>query len=83
MVSVPSEIGRLKKVLVHEPGLEVDGMVPAMMEDLLFDDILFGNRVRKEHARFRRVMQILGIEVVEARNLLLEALKSKRPLKSF
>jgi arginine deiminase len=76
MVHVTSEIGRLRRVLLHEPGPEVDRMVPEMMEDLLFDDILFGERAREEHARFRRLLQLLGIEVVEARGLLSEALRS-------
>jgi arginine deiminase len=74
MVRVTTEIGRLRKVLVHEPGPEVDRMVPPMMEELLFDDILFGDRAREEHRRFRRLLQILGIEVVEANTLLAEAL---------
>ncbi|HEX5043434.1 MAG TPA: arginine deiminase family protein [Candidatus Polarisedimenticolaceae bacterium] len=73
-VHVTSEIGRLRRVLVHEPGPEVDGMVPAMMEELLFDDILFGERARDEHRRFKRVLQVLGVETVEASTLLGEAL---------
>jgi arginine deiminase len=51
-------------------------MVPPMMEELLFDDILFGDRARDEHRRFRRLLQLLGIEVVEANDLLAEALAS-------
>jgi len=74
MVNVTSEIGRLRRVLVHEPGPEVDRMVPPMMEELLFDDILFGDRARDEHRRFRRLLQLLGVEVVEARNLLTQTL---------
>jgi len=74
MVHVTSEVGRLRRVLVHEPGPEVDLMVPAMMEELLFDDILFGDRAREEHRRFRRLLQLLGVEVVEANRLLEEVL---------
>jgi arginine deiminase len=74
MVHVTSEIGRLRRVLLHEPGPEVDRMVPPMMEELLFDDILFGDRARDEHGRFRRLLQLLGVEVVEAADLLREAL---------
>jgi len=73
-VRVLSEIGRLRRVLVHEPGPEVDRMVPAMMEELLFDDILFGERARDEHRRFKRVLQVLGVETLEASTLLAEAL---------
>ena len=74
MLHVTSEVGRLRTVLVHEPGPEVDQMVPSMMEELLFDDILFGDRVREEHRRFRRLMQLLGVEVLDSRDLLVEAL---------
>ena len=74
MVRVTSEIGRLRRVLMHEPGPEVDRMVPPMMEELLFDDILFGDRARDEHRRFRQLLQLLGIEVVEANDVLAEAL---------
>lgn len=73
-VSVTSEVGRLRRVLVHQPGPEVDLMVPQMMEELLFDDILHGEFARDEHRRFRRVLQLLGVEVLEALDLLTEAL---------
>ncbi|MCB9642799.1 MAG: hypothetical protein H6728_06945 [Myxococcales bacterium] len=74
MVSVTSEVGRLKRVLVHEPGQEVDQMLPSMMEELLFDDILYGERAREEHARFRRVLQLFGVEVLESQKLLAQSL---------
>lgn len=77
MIGVHSEIGRLRRVLVHEPGPEVDRMVPTMMEELLFDDILYGEGARDEHARFRRVLQLLGIEVIDARKLLEETLEQQ------
>ena len=75
MVHVTSEIGRLRRVLVHEPGDEVDRMVPQMMDELLFDDILFGERAREEHRRFRRLLQLLGIEAVEVGDLLVRSLE--------
>ena len=77
MVSVGNEVGRLRKVLVHEPGPEVDNMIPSMMEELLFDHILYGDRAREEHGRIRRVFQILGIEAVDAEDLLEEVLRER------
>jgi len=74
MVHVTSEVGRLRRALVHEPGPEVDRMVPAMMEELLFDDILDGDVAREEHAQLRRVLQLCGVEVVDAADLLVESL---------
>ena len=78
MIGVRSEIGRLRRALVHEPGIEVDRMVPAMMEQLLFDDILYGEAARDEHARFRRVLQMFGIEVLDAADLLTTALENEQ-----
>lgn len=73
-IHVESEVGRLRRVLMHEPGLEVDRMVPSMMEELLFDDILYGDAGRAEHARFRALMTHLGVEVVEFQDLLVQAM---------
>ncbi len=53
-------------------------MVPSMMEELLFDDILFGERARDEHRRFRRILELLGVEVLEAGDLLAETLEQER-----
>lgn len=75
-LQIKSEIGRLRQVLMHEPGLEVDQMIPSMMEELLFDDILYGERAREEHRRFRRILQMLSIEVFEAQDLLREVLEN-------
>ncbi|HZN54153.1 MAG TPA: arginine deiminase family protein [Candidatus Polarisedimenticolaceae bacterium] len=75
MLSVTSEVGRLREVLVHEPGPEVDAMVPSMMGDLLFDDILYGEGAREEHGRIRRALQVLGIDVTDAQDLLEDVLR--------
>jgi arginine deiminase len=73
-LNVTSEIGRLRRVLVHRPGREIDEMTPSMMERLLFEDILFGDDARVEHHSFRRVLERAGAEVLDAEDLLAEAL---------
>jgi arginine deiminase len=72
---VTSEIGKLKSVLVHLPGPEIDRMVPSMMEELLFDDILYGNRAREEHRRFQQVLGFVADEVLEVQDLLEDVLQ--------
>ena len=67
---VDSEIGRLRRVLVHRPGREIDWMVPSMMETLLFDDILDGDDARLEHDGFCQVLRQAGVEVLDAQDLL-------------
>lgn len=73
-LNVTSEIGKLRAVLVHLPGPEIDRMVPAMMEELLFDDILYGSRAREEHRRFQQVLGYVADEVLDAEDLLAEVL---------
>ena len=72
---VTSEIGRLRRVLLHRPGTEIDTMMPDMMSELLFDDLLFGEKARQEHDAFRRVLERAGVEVLEAQDLLAEVLE--------
>src|SRR5579859_1114134 len=73
-IHVQSEIGRLRRVLVHRPGREIDRMVPAMMERLLFDDILDGSEAFEEHDLFWHVLERSGVEVLNAGTLLAEVL---------
>lgn len=72
-IAVHSEIGRLRTVVVHQPGREIDRMTPSMMQDLLFDDILHGARAREEHRRFQQVLRLFA-EVLEIQVLLEEVL---------
>jgi len=73
-IRVDSEIGRLRRVLVHRPGREIDWMVPSIMERLLFDDILDGDEARGEHAMFCEVLRQAGVEALDAQDLLAEVL---------
>jgi arginine deiminase len=73
-IRVDSEIGRLRRVLVHRPGREIDWMIPSMMESLLFDDILDGDEGREEHDVFRRILGQAGVEVLDSQDLLADVL---------
>lgn len=48
-IHIPSETGRLKKVIVHTPGHEVSLVNPEIKDELLFDDIIFEEDAREEH----------------------------------
>ena len=78
MIRVPfgvhSEVGRLRKVMVHRPGLEHARLTPSNAEDLLFDDVLWVARAKAEHDMFCEAMRERGVEVFEAGELLAEAL---------
>jgi len=71
---VHSEVGKLRKVMVHRPGLEHSRLTPSNAADLLFDDVIWVAQAKKEHDAFQEVMRDRGVEVFEAETLLTEAL---------
>jgi arginine deiminase len=73
-LGVHSEVGRLRKVMVHRPGLEHTRLTPSNAEELLFDDVLWVARAKQEHDAFAGAMRDRGVEVFEAEQLLAEAL---------
>lgn len=72
--SVESEVGKLRKVLVHRPGLEHTRLTPSNADDLLFDDVLWVKQAKNEHDAFCEVMRDRGVEVFEVESLLADVL---------
>lgn len=83
IVTVNSEIGKLKTVLLKRPGREVENIIPEFMERLLFDDIPYLPVIQTEHDTFATVLQENGTEVLYLEELVLEALKSNQGILSF
>ena len=75
-LGVYSEVGRLRKVLVHRPELSLERLTPANHDELLFDDVLWVERAQWEHDQFVRVLQDHGVEVFYMQKLLAETLTS-------
>jgi arginine deiminase len=73
--SVDSEVGRLRKVIVHRPGLEQRRLTPENAKELLFDDVIWVRKAKVEHAAFVQVLKERGVEVFDAEDLLLETLE--------
>ena len=71
---VHSEVGKLRKVMVHRPELSLQRLTPSNHDDLLFDDVLWVERAQYEHDQFVDKMQAHGVEVYLLRDLLSEAL---------
>ena len=80
-INVTSEIGKLKKVMLHKPGVELEHLVPEELERLLFDDIPYLKTARSEHDFFARLLRDNGTEVVYLEDLMAEVLKLKPELK--
>ena len=71
---VHSEVGKLRKVMVHRPELSLQRLTPTNHDDLLFDDVLWVERAQYEHDQFVEKMRAHGVEVYLLRDLLSEAL---------
>ena len=85
-LGVHSEVGRLRRVVLHRPDLELRRLTPSNKDELLFDDVLWVKRARQEHdafadalARARRrgplPRQLLAdvLEIAAARDEVLDA----------
>jgi arginine deiminase len=71
-----SEIGRLKKVLLHRPGQELENLMPEYLERLLFDDIPYLREAQKEHDAFAECLRQQGVEVVYLTDLVVNSITS-------
>ncbi len=67
---VDSEVGRLRRVLLHRPDLELRRLTPANRERLLFDDVLWAERARREHDGFADALRARGVEILYLADLL-------------
>lgn len=70
---VTSEIGRLRRVVCHEPGPELSVVTPTNRAAYLFDDLLDMEEARGEHRRFRAILERFA-DVHDVQDLLAEAL---------
>ena len=74
-INVKSEIGTLKKVLLHRPGNELLNLTPDTLGRLLFDDIPYLPEAQKEHDEFAHILRENGVEVVYLEDLMKEVLE--------
>ena len=80
-IHVTSEIGKLKKVLLHRPGRELLNLTPDTLERLLFDDIPFLKVAQEEHDAFAKILRDNGVEVVYLEDLMAETLAANPGLR--
>ncbi len=73
-IHITSEIGKLKTVMLHRPGEELENLTPDTLHDLLFDDIPYLKLAQEEHDAFASLLRSRGIEVVYLDELSAEAI---------
>ncbi|MCP4179769.1 MAG: arginine deiminase [bacterium] len=81
-LNVYSEIGPLKKVLLHRPSHEIENLTPELLEKMLFDDIPYLEVAQQEHDFFAEVLRNSGAEVVYLEKLAEETIAQSKKIKS-
>ncbi|MBR3162074.1 MAG: arginine deiminase [Bacilli bacterium] len=80
-IHVTSEIGKLKKVLLHRPGNELLNLTPDTLSKLLFDDIPYLPDAKKEHDAFAKALRANGVKVVYLEDLMAEVIDSNKEVR--
>ena len=75
-ISVFSEVGKLKRVLLHRPGQELENLMPQYLSRQLFEDIPYLVHAREEHDAFAQTLRDCGVEVCYLLDLVAEAVSS-------
>lgn len=70
--NVSSEVGRLRRAILHRPGLELERLTPTNKDDFLFDEVLWAKKAREEHDAFAGALRDLDVDVHLFGDLLLE-----------
>lgn len=82
-INVYNEIGKLKKVLLHCPGYEIENIVPDYLRRLLFDEIAYLKQAKKEHHQFADILRSQGVEVFYLTDLMADILKESEIRQEF
>lgn len=82
-ICVYSEIGKLRSVLLHSPGQEVENIVPDYLRRLLFDEIIYLDQAKREHNQFADILRSEGVEVVYLTDLMADVLEDNNVREEF
>ncbi|MCI5775652.1 MAG: arginine deiminase [Aerococcus sp.] len=82
-INVFSEIGKLKTVLLHRPGEELENLMPDYLERFLFDDIPYLEKAQEEHDNFANLLRSKDIEVLYLEDLAAEAIEDSKIREQF
>lgn len=82
-IHVYSEIGKLKTVMLHRPGKELENLAPDILHRMLIDDIPYLKIAQEEHDAFAHVSRQQGIKVLYLEDLLAESLTDEKVRRAF
>ncbi len=82
-IHVYSEIGKLKTVMLHRPGKELENLAPDILHRMLIDDIPYLKIAQEKHDAFAHVLRQQGIKVLYLEDLLAESLTDEKVRRAF
>lgn len=82
-IHIYSEIGKLKTVMLHRPGKELENLAPDILHRMLIDDIPYLKIAQEEHDAFAHVLRQQGIKVLYLEDLLAESLTDEKVRRAF
>ena len=82
-VNVKSEIGRLRRVMLHRPGIELQNLMPDYLERMLAEDTPDVRRAGEEHDVFAGILRANGVDVVYIEDMFKEVVKDDAVRKAF
>ena len=79
-IKVSSEVGRLRRLLVHSPDSGLGKVVPSKAQDWLFEDIVHLDTIRRKEYDFytKLLLYFLDPELIKGKLKLIDGEKSKR-----
>ncbi|ALJ24429.1 arginine deiminase [Lactobacillus gallinarum] len=77
LIHVYSEVGKLKTVMLHRPGRELENLSPDILNRMLIDDIPYLKIAQKEHDYFSHTLEKQGVHVVYLEDLLAQSLTNE------
>jgi arginine deiminase len=82
-IQVKSEVGRLRRVLLHRPGQELENLMPQYLSRQLFEDIPYLVHAREEHDEFAKTLRDCGVEVCYLLDLAAQAVSQSGVQEAF
>lgn len=82
-INVKSEIGRLRRVMLHRPGVELSNLMPDYLERMLAEDTPDVKRAGEEHDVFANILRLNDVDVVYIEDMFKQVVEDDEIRKSF
>ena len=83
LLQIRSEVGTLKRILLHRPSRELEQLIPKYLDEMLFEDIPYLAQMQVEHDKFADTLRQRGAEVLYFEQLLAEILTQEPVLREI